>query len=176
MRISWPSFFPILLLVAVACSRQPPSDPIQPAALIGPDWRVTFQLDSANRFISPPTGREVTGLIVLTDSAASDQAIVEARRGRVGRYRIDFTPFFGAPFAKDVSTSVVGPTSNEDFLTRVHWWISGRQLVVVLTPQMSHGPVAFFGRLYGDSIAGTWYQRAYCCGAYGRFVMRRASR
>ncbi len=159
----------------MACSRQPPSDPIQPAALIGPDWKVTFQLDSANRFISPPTWREVSGLIVLKDSAASNEAIVEARRGRVGRYRIDFTPFFGARFARDVSTSIAGATSTDDFLTRAHWWIYGRELVVVLTPQMSHGPVTFVGRLYGDSVVGTWNQRAYCCGAYGRFVMRRAS-
>ena len=161
-----------LAVLAGACSHGPPSLPVPTATLLGGEWEVHFALDSSNPYLPPPTARHVTGTVVFTDTAATSDVIVEARRGWIARYHADFSPFFGTPIARDVSTSIIGPMDT-DFMTRAHWWIDGRTLVVILTPQMSHGPVAFTGRLFGDSLHGDWYQRAYCCGAYGRIVMRR---
>jgi len=49
---------------------------------------------------------------------------------------------------------------------------SGDSAEVVLNPQTDHGGVTLAGRVAGDSITGTWYERREG-GSSGRFVMRR---
>lgn len=145
--------------------------------LIG-TWRVEFLLDSAGALSPRPTSRVVRGVLsfgsISVDSAYAWRP--SGQPGRFGRSALDFSPFFGRPVARDVSTTVFGPF-DADFLSEAIGGVWDSDSVrIKLIPRLTHGSIDLSGRLMGDSILGIWLQVAYCCGAYGRFVMHLVSR
>ncbi|MEW5926526.1 MAG: hypothetical protein AB1941_03505 [Gemmatimonadota bacterium] len=136
------------------------------------EWTVALTLDRPGEQAPPPRARNARGRIVfshlLPPMDLPDAGLMER-----GRYDVDLTPFFGAEYAPDVSTTVFGPVGDDFFREAMGEVFAGDSVLVVTIPHMSHGGLTLRGRLAGDSVAGRWDQNAYCCGAAGRFVMRR---
>lgn len=140
-------------------------------------WAIDLQLDSAAALGDPPSARAAKGSLVFADSLRLEwdrPSIPDSRFNSVnGRADIDLTPFFGGPLGPDISRSMFGPTDG-DFLREATGTVfSSDSVAIDLIPRISHGGLSLQGRLRGDSVTGKWYQRAYCCGAFGRFTMRR---
>ena len=93
-------------------------------------------------------------------------------RFEFGRHAIDLTPILGGPFGEDRSTTIMG--GGGSLLYEVVGLIeTGDSVRLTIIPRMSHGGLTQWGRVRGDTIAGTWEQNAYCCGARGSFLMYR---
>ena len=160
------------------------TDTVDFALEYGPDaccrlegaWAVTLKMDSAALVGPRPTARVTGGAILFADSLANDWLRTggDSRMTyEAGRFDVDLAPFFGGPFAQDVSTTVMGP-GGPDLLREASGSVfSGDSVGITLIPRMTHGGLSLSGRILGDSVTGDWIQNAYCCGAYGTFVMRR---
>jgi hypothetical protein len=139
-------------------------------------WSITLQLDSPGARQPKPTARSVTGAVSLGPrylaSEPNDDLDSLVRIVR-GLHQVDFTPFFGGPVARDVSTSVFG--EGPDLLHEVEASVpAGDSVGVTFIPRMTHGSLSLVGRIRGDTIRGRWWQNMHCCGAEGRFVMTRS--
>jgi hypothetical protein len=142
------------------------------------EWTLRLTLDTipeGNRL--KPSARETEGRIVFSERLPSGyDEEHEDPRVEYGRFDVDLAPFFGGPFARDVSTTTMGAPS-EDFFTRIRGEVFAHDSVaLVLIPGMSHGGLSLEGTVRGDTARGDWIQNAYCCGARGRFVMHRVPR
>jgi hypothetical protein len=141
-------------------------------------WSIALHMDSAGAIGPPPTSRDVSGTLAFADTipfpigrpADNDQVRQEA-----GRYAIDFTPFFGAAMARDVSSTTFGSSEGTFLVEAIGTVFAGDSVTVDLIPRISHGGASMSGRIVGDSVKGFWYQRAYCCGAWGTFAMWRTN-
>ena len=138
-------------------------------------WRITFRLEEPNRFYPKPDARSVSGEVALgprhLPAEAGDDVDSLVRVVR-GLHHVNFTPFFGGPVARDVSTSVFG--GGPDLVHEVEATVPAADTVeITFIPRMSHGSLSLSGRIREDTIKGRWVQNAYCCGARGRFVMTR---
>jgi len=106
-------------------------------------WQATFVVDSASTLHPSPAQRAVEGEIVLNDSS--------------GTHGIDFTPLLGHPLPN-----------------RLSWWRTADSLALRLGPGgYDDGTLDMSGAYAADSIAGSWMESAYCCGASGHFVLHR---
>lgn len=137
------------------------------------EWTLALVLDQPGEGAPPPRARSVRGRIVFSHLLPPVDLPASGLTER-GRYDVDLTPFFGAEYAPDVSTTVFGPVRDDFFREAIGEVFAGDSVLVGTIPHMSHGGLGLRGRLMGDSVAGRWDQSAYCCGASGRFVMRRA--
>jgi hypothetical protein len=139
-------------------------------------WRLELTLDSASSQAPPPRQRSISGKIAFA-GFSGDSAYRSRTQAtdRFGRFDVDFTPFFGGRVAPDISTSIAGPF-DRGLVTEALGAVHARDSVQMeLIPRMSHGGLTLHGRFFGDSARGVWQQNAYCCGASGRFVLRRES-
>jgi hypothetical protein len=141
------------------------------------EWTLRLTLDTipqGNRL--KPRARETEGRIVFSERLPSGFAEEnEDPRVENGRFDVDLAPFFGGPYARDVSTTIMGALS-EDFFTRAAGEVFTQDSVaLVLIPGMSHGGLSLEGTVSGDTVRGRWVQNAYCCGARGGFVMHRVA-
>lgn len=139
------------------------------------EWSLHLTLDTlpeGNRL--EPRAREAEGRMVFSGRLPSGfPGEREDPRVENGRFDVDLSRFFGGPYAADVSTTVMGPTSR-DFFTRAAAEVFEHDSVaMVLIPGMSHGGLSLEGTVSGDTVRGRWVQNAYCCGARGGFVMHR---
>jgi hypothetical protein len=137
------------------------------------EWTLALVLDRPGERAPPPRARSARGRIVFSHLLPPFDFPYPGLAER-GRYDVDLTPFFGAEYAPDASTTVFGPVRDDFFREAVGEVFAGDSVYVGTIPNMSHGGLGLRGRLMGDSVAGRWEQAAYCCGASGRFVMRRA--
>jgi hypothetical protein len=140
-------------------------------------WRITMHLVSPAGMYPNPTGRVVSGEVVLGPRWLAPQqgddldSLVRPVRGL---HRLDFAPFFGGPVAPDVSRSVFG--SGPDLLHEVEAVVAGGDSVTIgFIPRMSHGSIWLAGRIHHDTIRGAWVQSAYAAGARGTFEMVRTA-
>jgi len=93
-----------------------------------------------------------------------------------GYFDVNFVPFWGTQIARDVSTTVA--TSADALWTRAvsAAVFNGDSTTWDFIPNVSHGGVSLVGHLTErDTVIGLWEQRAYCCGASGRFRLVRSS-
>lgn len=146
--------------------------------LEGP-WRVQLQLDRLNLVQPEPRSRTISGLAVFSDRLPDWTDTRVARvdslvRAEYGYSALDLGPFFGGPYARDVSTSVFGggETLYREMTGIV---VAGDSVEMTLIPRMSHGGLSFTGRIAGDTIRGRWTQNAFAYGADGRFTMHRVA-
>jgi hypothetical protein len=159
---------PETVSVRITLHRAPP-----PCCELQGRWGVELVLDSAG-VDQRPSARIASGELVLSPQfpspwggpSSSDRWV----RTMHGQYTIDLAPFWGQQIAADVSTTVFGPTGpafqQEATAAAFHM----DSLTVTLIPRLSHGGISLAGRFtHADTVAGEWHQRAYCCGAYGRF-------
>lgn len=164
------------VLGACAPTELSSSKPPQPRSLEG-RWSVELSINSANALGPVPTKRVVRGEIAV--SAERSPTIFAAFPGdttqRFGRYSIDLTPFFGGPIARDVSTTTMGPVDTAFTTELLARRLAADSVEFDFIPRISHGGLSLTGRLNGDSIVGSWIQRAYGGGASGNFVMQRLS-
>lgn len=167
---------PDTTLIRVTLRRAPP-----PCCSLVGQWHLVFQLDSSGPG-QRPTARSTSGTIRFspqmriarpfgTGTPPSDPFV----HGMAGVFDVAFSVFWGTPIAPDVSTSVMGPVT-ATFANEAYGRIFDNDSVEVdLIPRTSHGGVSLGGRLVGDTMTGTWVQRAYCCGAHGTVTMTRVS-
>lgn len=144
------------------------------------EWDLRLQLDTPGRMHPRPAARTTSGVVrlgprILAPEEGDDlDSLVRPVRGL---HEVDLSPFFGGPYATDVSTTVFGGSGGRETLFKeVEALIAaGDSVEITIIPRMSHGGLSLTGRIRGDSIQGTWFQNAYCCGAVGRFVMIRTA-
>ncbi len=143
-------------------------------------WAVHFTLEKpyTDGSLHQPLSDTLTGVVFIDPGFPELPAWVdvppEMRPYGIGRYFVDFGPFFGDPARPD---SVV---PRPEFETEEGSWLEviarlrGRDSVYLdFTPRVADAGFSLAGRLRGDTIVGTWIQQAYCCGARGRFRMWR---
>ena len=136
-------------------------DPAAPACCtLEGDWWASFTLDSAG-LNSRPSARSVEG--GLSFEVVVDEAEAAKSAGRVahssGSSDLDFGPLLGS------DVGAVGELEGLAF--------SGDSVAVTLFPRFGDWAIELRGLQAADSIRGSWFQRASCCGAYGRFVLAR---
>ncbi len=142
-------------------------------------WHLNLTLDSAG-VNQKPSARHAEGDVVLSHRFPSQWGSVGLVDPWVqtieGQYELDLSPFWGQQVAADVSTTVFGPTGPTFMKEASAATFNGDSLTIDFIPRVSHGGISLSGRLiHADSAVGTWYQRAYCCGAFGRFRLSRIS-
>lgn len=142
-------------------------------------WHLELMLDSAG-VNQNPSARHAEGDLVLSHRFPSPWGQVGPVDPWVqtieGLYELDLSPFWGQQVAPDVSTTVFGPTGPNFMKEASAATFNGDSLTIDFIPRISHGGISLSGRLiHRDTAVGTWYQRAYCCGAYGRFRLWRIS-
>lgn len=127
-----------------------------PCCALDGDWSARFTLDSAG-LNGRPSSRTVDGRLSFE---ADDDADVGPRVARsTGTSDLDFGPFL----ASDVGA--VGELEAVSF--------SDDSVAVTLFPRFGDWAIELRGLQSADSIRGSWFQRASCCGAYGSFVLTR---
>lgn len=154
---------------------QPSSPAVSPVGT----WKAEFWLDSVGPLDSIPTSHYLTGIVTIGDSGADSvygwPDTTHKLPTWLGNYQLDFTPFFGRPIARDVSTTIFGSTGGY-FATELSATLhSPDTLSLELIPRISHGGVSASGRFVGDTVTGDWYVRAYAGGASGHFRLTRTS-
>jgi alpha-tubulin suppressor-like RCC1 family protein len=150
----------------------------RPCCRLDGAWRVHLHIERLNLQQPEPTSRSITGLFVfdrrLPDWTEFRGATVDSVvRYEYGYSALDLAPFFGGPYARDVSTTVFGGGATL-FRELIGMVPAGDSVDMTLIPRMSHGGLSFTGRIAGDTMRGRWTQNAYCCGADGTFTMHRA--
>jgi len=149
-----------------------------PCCVLDGRWRIVLTLDSAGSD-QKPTARTAVGVVALSRTYPSPFEARGARDDQVsavsGRHWVDLAPFFGSQIASDVSTTVFGSVDSLFARETEAVIFHGDSVHIDFVPRISHGGLSLAGRLHGDTIDGTWMQRAYCCGAAGTFSMVRES-
>lgn len=133
-----------------------PADP--PCCTLEGRWSGRFALDSAG-LNSRPRTRSLEGTLTFETPEArgrADELVAEAS----GVTELDFGPLLGT----DV------PVNLGDIRGLV---FHGDSVAITLLPRLGDWALELRGRQSADTIRGTWFQRASCCGAYGRFVLVR---
>jgi len=149
----------------------------RPRTRLEGNWSVLLRFEKRGALGPSPSKRMVSGSITFADTfppvwpnrTSRDSFVTN----EMGRYDIDLTPFFETQIAKDVSSTTFGSTAGSFAVEATGSVYSSDSVSIDLIPRISHGGLSFSGRMLGDSIIGEWVQRAYCCGATGRFVMHR---
>jgi hypothetical protein len=156
----------------VALRRAPP-----PCCTLEGTWRVRFVLRRRGGLERAPADSVVEGLLTFADSipdpVGGDFALPVNVRTEFGLSDVDFSPFFGGRIARDVSTTVMGPTGGNFARETVAQLFHGDSVDVTLIPRISHGGVSMRGRMRDGVVTGKWVQRSYGVGAAGTFQMRR---
>jgi hypothetical protein len=163
----------LVAALALAACREAASA-VPPHAMEG-EWTVTLVMDSPTEGKTMPTTREIGGQFVFSPRLPVLDGEKPPASVAVGRSQVDLAPFFGGPYARDVSTSMSGPVQADYFREMFARRTGGDTVEIIMIPRMSHGGLTLVGRLAGDSAAGYWVQNAFCCGARGRFTMRRVA-
>lgn len=133
-----------------------PADP--PCCTLDGRWSGRFVLDSAG-LNSRPRTRSLEGALTFEgsgDPGAANEHVLEV----VGGTDVDFSPLLGTDVPVDV----------QDIRGLV---FHGDSVGITLLPRLGDWALELRGRQSADTIRGSWFQRASCCGAYGRFVLVR---
>ena len=128
-----------------------------PCCELDGDWAARFTLDSAG--LNPrPSSRSIDGRLSFEAEEGGDDS-----RRRVVRSSGTSDLDFGPLLASDVG--VVGELEAVAF--------SDDSVAITLFPRFGDWAIELRGLQSADSIRGSWFQRASCCGAYGSFVLAR---
>lgn len=133
-----------------------PADP--PCCTLAGRWSGRFALDSAG-LNSRPRTRSLEGTLVFeaAEARGPEDELVDAASGDTD---LDFGSLIGA----DVPVNV-GDIRGLVF--------HGDSVAITLLPRLGDWALELRGRQSADTVRGNWFQRASCCGAYGRFVLVR---
>lgn len=132
-----------------------PADP--PCCDLEGDWSAEFVLDSAG--LNPAPGvRVLTGRLTFAHAPTGGASARTAEA--VGRSGLDFSALLDGSLPGDV-----GAVAGEVF--------HGDSVAITLQPRFGDWAVELRGRVAGDTVRGSWFQRASCCGAYGHFSLVR---
>lgn len=134
-----------------------PADP--PCCTLEGEWSGRFELDSAG-LNSRPAARRIEGDLTFGDPGDADAGSGARVASATGSSRLDFAPLLGT----DVQ-GVVGDIEGMVF--------AGDSVAITLLPRFGDWAIELRGRQAADTLRGSWFQRASCCGAYGRFVLVR---
>lgn len=129
-----------------------------PCCTLDGRWSARFELDSAGLNARPRT-RSLEGSLAFDTARnrrAADDRVLEA----AGVTDLDFAPLLGTRVPLDVR-DVRGLVFHGD------------SVAMTLLPRLGDWALELRGRLSADTIRGSWFQRASCCGAYGRFALVR---
>jgi len=122
------------------------------------------------------------GSVTFVDSLGVVYGLARDKTGQVreelGVSAIDVSPMLGANFRPGVlvrelrSMGAVDVDSTFETMTLASTFL-GDSVEIDFMARIDHAGLILDGRISGDSIAGRWFQKSYCCGAYGQFVLRR---
>jgi hypothetical protein len=157
----------------LALHRLPP-----PCCRLEGAWSVTLHVQHPGRVGTGRAGATAAGSLVFDSVVPDPMPQLYERpdpvvRYEFGRHAVDLSPILGGPYGRDVSTTVFGdgPSIVKEIVGIIE---TGDSVSMTIIPRMSHGGLTLHGRILGDSITGSWWQNAYCCGATGAFVMHRS--
>lgn len=128
-----------------------------PCCELDGDWSARFTLDSAG-LNSRPSARSLDGRLSFETEDDADVGRRVARSS--GTSDLDFGPLLG---------SDVGAVDELEGMV-----FSDDSVAVTLFPRFGDWAIELRGLQSADSIRGSWFQRASCCGAYGSFVLTRS--
>jgi len=128
-----------------------------PCCTLEGSWTARFELDSAG-LNSRPAARRLDGRLAIEAEIADDGPPGVSVSS--GSSNLDFGPVLGG----DIRGAM------DDLEAAV---FAGDSVAVTLLPRFGDWAIELRGRVTGDSVLGTWFQRASCCGAYGSFVLVR---
>jgi hypothetical protein len=156
----------------VSLRRAPP-----PCCTLQGTWSVRFVLAEPGLLARrEPTDSVVNGLLTFADSISDPMSAVldpvPNVRTEGGLFDVDFTPFFGG-FLLPEQEAWRSPNGYPLGRTVRAELFHGDSVSISLILGMSHGGVVMWGRIAGDVVRGTWFQKAYARGASGTFEMRR---
>ncbi|MFW6089632.1 MAG: carboxypeptidase-like regulatory domain-containing protein [Gemmatimonadota bacterium] len=128
-------------------------DAPSPCCELDGDWSARFTLDSAG-LNDRPSSRSLDGRLSFDAHRAADERRVARSTGTSD---LDFGPLLGSdPGAVDELEAIV---------------FSDDSVAITLFPRLGDWAIELRGVQSADSIRGSWFQRASCCGAYGSFVL-----
>lgn len=126
-----------------------------PCCELDGDWAARFTLDSAG-LNARPSSRSLDGRLSFeTEDDGADPRRRVARSS--GTSDLDFGPLLGS------KVGAVGELEAVAF--------SDDSVAITLFPRFGDWAIELRGLQSADSIRGSWFQRASCCGAYGSFVL-----
>lgn len=127
-----------------------------PCCELDGNWSARFTLDSAG-LNAPPSSRSLDGRLSFEADDDTEDTVRVARSS--GTSDLDFGPLIGADVgAVDELKAMV---------------FSDDSVAITLFPRFGDWAIELRGLQSADSIRGSWFQRASCCGAYGTFVLAR---
>lgn len=136
--------------------------PAEPACCtLAGDWSGRFTLDSAG-LDSRPAAREAEGRLSFEDTRDEGGEDADRVAAGSGSSELDFGPLLGIDIPGVVG-EIEGVVFNDD------------SVAVTLLPRFGDWAIELRGRQAADTVRGSWFQRASCCGAYGSFVLVRDS-
>ena len=128
-----------------------------PCCDLGGDWSAEFVLDSAG--LNPaPGARTLIGQLTFERSPTGGASVRTAEA--TGRSGLDFSALLDGGLSGEV-----GAIAGEVF--------HGDSVAITLQPRFGDWAVELRGRIDADTVRGSWFQRASCCGAYGHFSLVR---
>lgn len=128
-----------------------------PCCELDGDWSARFTLDSAG-LNARPSSRSLDGRLSFEADDDADDAGRRVARSS-GTPDLDFGPLLGS------DVGAVGELEAVAF--------SDDSVAITLFPRFGDWAIELRGLQSADSIRGSWFQRASCCGAYGSFVLSR---
>lgn len=145
-------------------------------------WDLFLVLDSAALGEKRALVRQLSaGVLTFTDSASHpvDRSRDETgpARHEIGVSALDLSPMLGEDYRpgeltrwiKSMSPEVEAPMEKAVLATTFF----GDSVEIDTPPAIDHFGIILDGRISGDSITGRWFQKKFCCGAHGHFVLRR---
>ncbi len=134
-----------------------PAEP--PCCGLAGEWSAEFVLDSAGLNRAPGTRRLAGGIDFGTDGPDPGSATLRVA-STTGTSGLDFSSLLDGDLAGEV-----GAVAGEVF--------HGDSVAITLQPRFGDWAIELRGRVAGDTVRGSWFQRASCCGAYGHFQLVR---
>lgn len=172
----------VLVVAAIAgCARLRATPP---CCRLAGRWEVNVTLDSIGHAGGVEGVRRLAaGRVTFHDSLRLHAGWLlngetAQRRVDIGVSAIDLSPMLGANFRPGAEVpflrSVGGAEVDSTFETTTRaYTFHGDSVEIDFMPLIDHAGLRLSGRISGDSIAGRWFQKSFCCGAHGRFVLRR---
>lgn len=143
----------VLLILLTGCTRR--------GSELDGEWLI--ELTATSPLGGTAGERRTVGVVVIDPSIREWEGIkaVDVPRPYViGRKYVDLGPLWGRPHRSPTSV-VFGPSEHADFAEEVIASVDQGTVRMVFSPRVTGSNVIFDGELVGDSIVGTFTQRAH---------------
>lgn len=134
-----------------------PAEP--PCCGLAGEWSAEFVLDSAG--LNPsPGARRLTGRMAFRSDGTAVGGSATRIAAATGTSDLDFSSLLDGGLSGEVG-AIAGEVFHND------------SVAITLQPRFGDWAIELRGRAAADTVRGSWFQRASCCGAYGHFLLVR---